>query len=168
MLKVGSKIWGCMCLAISGCAINENGLTRIRYFENASSYLLTQDSWGGLISTRQADGGLTLGHAERLFIYPKPGKKPQLSLEEILQLSSRSEFEREIEAQNVDLTDVRPYAWMEQNQGIMLHANPLKTGISAGLELRSVIRLPADFDGVFMVRYLEDGRIESVIYEPRK
>lgn len=168
MAKALFWIIGVLIVSITGCAVNDKGLVNVRYFENESSYLLTQESWGGYLSSRQADGGLTLGHAERIMIYPKPGNKSGLSINELLQQSTGYVFDKEIEAKDVDLKDVQPYAWIEKNQGVMFHANPIKTGISVGMESRSAIRLPADFDGILMFSYREDGTVEAVIHETSK
>ena len=161
-------IIGTLIISVNGCAVNDKGLVNVRYFENESSYLITQESWGGYLSTRQADGGLTLGHAKRTMIYPKPGNKSGLSLDELSQQLAGSVFDKEIEAKDADLKDVQPYAWIEKNQGLMFHANPIKTGFSVGMESSSVIRLPKDFDGVFMFNYREDGTVEGVIHEMSK
>lgn len=161
-------IIGVFFISATGCAVNDTGLVKVRYFENKTSYLLNQESWGGYISTRPADGGLTLGHSERILVYPKPGNMPNLSLNELLQQSAGSVFDKEIEAKNVDLKAVQPYAWIEKNQGVMFHANPIKTGFSVGMESLSAIRLPADFDGILIFSYREDGTVEAAIHETSK
>jgi hypothetical protein len=161
-------MFGCLLILCTGCSINDTGLINNRYFENETSYLMVHEAWGGYISTRQADGGLTLGHAKRFLIYPKPHNQTGVSMDEFLKHAKYHGFEREIEEKDVDLMDQQPYAWIEKNQGIMLHTNPLKTGVSGGMESRSVIRLPDDFDGVFVFSYQRDGRIEAGIYEPSK
>lgn len=168
MAKEQFWIIGVLLISVTGCAVNDNGLVSVHYFENKSCYLLTQESWGGYLSTRQADGGLTLGHAKRIMIYPKPGNKSGLSINELLQQSTGYTFDKEIEAKDADLKDVQPYAWIEKNQGIIFHANPLKTGISGGVESRSVIQLPVNFDGVFMFGYRDDGTAEAFIHETSK
>ena len=168
MAKALFWITGVLIVSITGCAVNDKGLINVRYFENKSSYLLTQESWGGYLSTRQVDGGLTLGHAKRTLIYPKAGNKSVLSIDELLQQSAGSDFDKEIEAKDADLKDVQPYAWIEKNQGVMFHANPVKTGFSVGMESSSVISLPSDFDGILMFNYREDGTVEAVIHETSK
>ena len=166
MAKALFWIIGVLLIPATGCAVNDKGLVRIRYFENESSYLLTQESWGCYLSTRQADGGLTLGHAKRTLIYPKPGSnKSGLSINELLQQSTGYGFDKEIEAKNADLKDVQPYAWIEKNQGVMFHANSIKTGFSVGMESSNAIRLPRDFNGIFMFSYREDGTVKAVIHE---
>jgi hypothetical protein len=65
---------------VSGCAINDKGFTQLRYFENATSYMTKQNTWGGFISTHSSDRGLTLGRAERIKVYPKMTKNAQLPL----------------------------------------------------------------------------------------
>jgi hypothetical protein len=161
-------IIGISVILINGCAVNDIGLVRVRYFENKSSYLLTQESWGGYLSTRQTDGGLTLGHTKRIMIYPKTGYNSGLSINKLLQQSAGYVFDKQIEAKEVDLKDAQPYAWIEKNQGIMFHANPIKTGFSVGMESSNVIRLPRNFDGVFMFNYREDGTVEGVVHETSK
>lgn len=168
MIHVQFSIIAAFVLSVAGCAINDRGVVSAHYFENESSYLLTLESWGGYLSTRQADGGLTLGHVERIFIYPKPGKKSALSIDDLLQQSTGYGFDKEIAAKDFKLKDMQPYAWIEKNQGLIFHANPLKTGLSAGMESRRVIRLPQDFDGIFMFNYHEDDGIEAIIQETSK
>lgn len=168
MAELQFWIIGVIFLSISGCAINDKGLVNVHYFENESSYLVTQESWGGYLSSRQADGGLTLGHTKRTLIYPKPGNKSSLNIDELLQKSIGFTFDKEIEAKDADLKDVQPYAWIEKNQGIMFHANPIKTGFSLGMESSNTIRLPSNFDGIFMFSYREDGKVEAVIHETSK
>ncbi|MXS83811.1 hypothetical protein ABD07_12030 [Nitrosomonas oligotropha] len=63
-----------------GCTINDKGFTQLRYFENATSYMTKQNTWGGFISTHSSDRGLTLGHTERIKVYPKMTKNAQLPL----------------------------------------------------------------------------------------
>lgn len=165
-----ARFWliGTLIVLFTGCAVNEKGLVSVRYFENESSYLLTQESWGSYLSTRQADGGLTLGHAKRMMIYPKQGSKSDLSVDELLQQSTGYTFEKEIEAKDVDLRNVQPYAWIEKNQGIIFHTNPLKTGFFGGVESRSVIQLPTDFDGILIFVHRDDGTVEAFIHETLK
>lgn len=116
MAKAQLWIFGAL---LAGCAVNDMGLVNVRYYENESSYLLTRESWGGYLSTRQSDGGLSLGHAERIMIYPKPGNQFGLSINELLQQSTGYAFVKEIEVKDVDLKNVQPYAWIEKNQGII-------------------------------------------------
>jgi hypothetical protein len=168
MTKAPFRIIGALLIPITGCAVNDNGLVNVHYFENESSFLVTQESWGGYLSTRQADGGLTVGHAKRTMIYPKPGNKSGLSLDELSPQLAGSVFDKEIEAKDADLNNAQPYAWIEKNQGLMFHANPIKTGFSVGMESSSAIRLPSDFDGILMFNYREDGKVEAVIHETSK
>jgi hypothetical protein len=167
MAKARLWIIGALLIPVTGCAVNGKGFVNVHYFENESSYLVTQESWGGYLSTRQTDGGLTLGHAKRTLIYPKPGNNSSLSINELLHQSAGSDFDKEIEAKDVDLKDLQPYAWIEKNQGVTLHANPIKTGFSVGMESSNAIRLPSDFDGILMFNYREDGTVEAVIHETK-
>lgn len=168
MAKTASLPIGAVSLLIAACAINEQGLVRVRYFENGSSYLISHESWGGYLSTRQADGGFTLGHAERIMIYPKKLNRSGLNLDELVGQATGRIFSREITANAAELKGSKPYAWIEKNQGIMFHANVIETGFSIGIESRSAIRLPADFDGIFIVGYRDDGTVEAVIDEASK
>ncbi len=147
-------------LMITGCAINNKGLTQLQYFENETSYLSTQKTWGGYISTDHADRGLTLGHSERVKIYPKLTKEKELPIRELIQQVESSDY-LEVSASEIDLGDIQPFAWVEKNQGVMFHANPTKVGFSVGVESRSVLRLPPEFDGIFMFHRYEDGNIKA-------
>lgn len=168
MTKARFLIIGALQLLFTGCAVNDKGLVNVHYFENESCYLLTQESWGGYLSTRQTDAGLTLGHTKRIMIYPKQGIKSDFAINKLLGQSIGSSFDKEIDAKDVDLKGVQPYAWIEKNQGIIFNANSLKTGFSAGTESRDVIRLPEEFDGIFMFGYRDDGTAEAVINETQK
>ncbi len=161
MTKFLVGMLGSLLISLSGCAINDKGFVSIRYFENKSTYRISYESWGGYLSTRSADGGLTLGHAERILIYPKHANQPEISVDELLQEAMAADLEHEIEFGNLDIEDAQPYAWIEKNQGIVFHVNSMKTGISAGVETRSVMRLPVDFDGIFVFRYRTDGTVEA-------
>lgn len=149
-------------LLTTGCAINDMGFTKLRYFENETSYLTTQKTWGGFVSTHSSDRGLTLGHAERIKVYPKMTKNAQLPLDQFLQQTDSSDFvEKSIKEMNLE--NLQPFAWFEKNQGVMLHANSLKIGLSAGIEARNVLRLPPDFKGTFIINRDPDGSIKADI-----
>lgn len=145
---------------VTGCAINDKGFTQLRYFENATSYMTKQSTWGGFISTHSSDRGITLGHAERIKVYPKMTKNAQLPLDQFLQQTDNSDFV-ERDTKEMSLEDMQPFAWFERNQGVMLHANSLKIGLSAGIEARNVLRLPPDFEGVFIINRDSDGSIKA-------
>lgn len=144
----------------TGCAINDKGFTQLRYFENATSYMTKQNTWGGFISTHSSDRGLTLGYAERIKIYPKTRKNAQLPLDQFLQQTDSIGFvEKSTEGMNLE--NLQPLAWFERNQGVILHANSLKIGLTAGIESRSILRLPSDFEGTFIINRDMDGRIKA-------
>ncbi len=144
----------------TGCAINDKGFTQLRYFENATSYMTKQNTWGGFISTHSSDRGLTLGYAERIKVYPKMTNNAQLPLDQFLQRMDNSDFV-ESSTKEMNLENLQPFAWFERNQGVTLHANSLKIGLSAGFESRSTLRLPPDFDGTLIVHRDPDGSIKA-------
>ncbi|WP_297326014.1 hypothetical protein [Nitrosomonas sp.] len=149
-----------LILLITGCAINDIGFTRLRHFENETSYMTTQKTWGGFISTHHSDGGLTLGQAERIKIYPKLEKNTQIPIDQFLQQVDGNDFV-EISTKEINLGDAQPFAWFEKNQGIMFHANPMKIGFSAGIESRSVLRLPLSFNGIFIINRDQNGTVKA-------
>lgn len=151
-----------LILLMTGCAINDKGFTQLRHFENETSYMTTQKTWGGFISTHSSDRGLTLGRAERIKVYPKMTKNVQLPLDQFLQQTDSSDFV-ERDTKEMSLENLQPFAWFERNQGVMLHANSLKIGLSAGLEARNVLRLPPDFEGVFIINRDLDGSIKASV-----
>jgi len=145
---------------VTGCAINDKGFTQLRYFENATSYMTKQNTWGGFISTHSSDRGFTLGYAERIKVYPKMTNNAQLTLDQFLQQTDNSDFV-ESSTKEMDLENLQPFAWFEKSQGITLHANSLKIGLSAGVEVRNVLRLLPDFEGVFIINRDPDGSIKA-------
>ncbi len=149
-----------LTMLVTGCAINDKGFTQIRYFKNETSYMTTQKTWGGFISTRHSDRGLTLGHAERIKVYPKLTAGAHLPADKFLQQVESSDF-MEISTKEIDLENLQPFAWFEKNGGIMFHANPIKIGFSAGIESRSVLRLPPDFDGIFIINRDQNGIVKA-------
>ncbi|MBX3616873.1 hypothetical protein [Nitrosomonas sp.] len=58
-------------MQVTGCAINDIGFTKLRYFENETSYLTTQKTWGGFVSTHSSDRSLTIVHSGLRFIPKK-------------------------------------------------------------------------------------------------
>jgi hypothetical protein len=155
-------------ILLVGCAINDIGLVSTRYFENTTSYLLIQEAWGGFLSTRANDGGLTFGHAERIMIYPKVATKSDANINQILHLSDINGFKQEIDTEHIDLDHIEPFAWIEKNQGLIFHTNKFKTGVLAGTDNRSTISLPANYNGVFIFNYQDGGTIQAYIQESQK
>ena len=148
-----------LLITIAGCAVNDKGLMKLQYFENETSYLRLQKSWGGYLSMRHVDRGLVLGHTDRIMIYPKLRNKNNLTIEEFFRQVDNDDFV-EIGVKDIDTKNMQPFAWVEKNKGIMFHANPLKIGLSAGIESRSILRLPVDFEGIFVIKQYEDGSVK--------
>lgn len=149
-----------LIMLVTGCAINDKGFTRLRYFENETSYMTKQKTWGGFISTHASDGGLTVGQAERIKVYPKLGKNAQLPIDQFLQQVDGKDFV-EIDPNEINLENTQPFAWFENNQGVMFHVNPNKIGFSAGIESRNVLRVPLDFNGIFMINHDQNGAVKA-------
>ena len=147
-----------------GCAINDTGLVKLRYFENDSVRMISKESWGGYLSTHNTDAGFTLGHAERTLIYPKNKKIVELSLDELLTKVEQDQF-IEITNKEMNYPDNKPIAWITNNQGLMLHTNQFRLGISLGIESRNVIRLPRDFNGIFVFHSTSDGKFKAYFQE---
>lgn len=149
-----------LIMLIAGCAINDHGFTRLRYFENETSYMTTQKTWGGFISTHSSDRGLILGHTERIKVYPKLTKNVQLPIDQFLQRVDGTDFV-EISTKETNLENLQPFAWFEKNQGVMFHANPMKIGFSAGIESRNVLRIPLNFNGIFIINSNQNGTVKA-------
>mgnify|MGYP003397030451 CR=1 FL=1 len=149
-----------LIMLITGCAINDAGLTKLRYFENGTSYMTTQKTWGGFISTHHSDRGLTLGRAERIKVYPKLVNNAQLPIDQFLQQVDSNDFV-EISNKETNLENLQPFAWIEKNYGLMFHANPVKIGFSAGIESRNVLRVPLDFNGTFIINRDQNGTVKA-------
>lgn len=151
-----------LLIFIAGCAINDKGFIKLQYFENDTSYLRTQTSWGGYLSTRYADRGLVLGYTDRVMVYPKLKHSTNLTVEELLRQVDNSNFV-EINVKDIDINEMQPFAWVEKNKGVMFHANPLKIGMTAGVESKSILRLPPGFDGVFIIKHHKGGEVKAGI-----
>lgn len=149
-----------LIMLITGCAINDMGFTRLRYFENETSYMTTQKTWGGFISTQHSDRGLTLGHTERIKVYPKWVKNAHLPIDQFLQQVDSNDFV-EVGSKETNLENLQPFAWIEKNYGFMFHANPVKIGFSAGIESRNVLRVPLDFNGTFIINRDQNGTVKA-------
>jgi hypothetical protein len=147
-------------MMMSGCAINDKGFTQLRHFENKTSYMTIQKTWGGFISTRHSDRGLTLGHTERIKVYPKLAKNAQLPIDQFLQQVDSNDFV-EISNKETNLENLQPFAWIEKNYGLMFHANPVKIGFSAGIESRNVLRVPLDFNGTLIINRDQNGTVKA-------
>ena len=85
-----------------------------------------------------------------------------LSIEKFLQQINDNDFV-EISTDEISFEKKKPYAWFEKNRGVVVHANSLKTGLFAGIESRSILRLPPDFDGIFLITRDHAGSIKAGI-----
>ncbi len=149
-----------LIVLIAGCAVNDKGFVKLRFFENETSYLRTQKSWGGYLSTDHINRGLVLGRMNRVMVYPKFSKDADLPIEELLQQVDDNDFV-EINAKDIDLKNREPFAWIEKNQGVMFNANTLKIGVSVGVESRKILRIPPNFEGIFIIKHDEDGGVKA-------
>ena len=149
---------------LSGCAIDNYGLVNVRHFENETVHMISKESWGAYLSTNNADAGLVFGHMKKILLYPKNSSSSELGLDNLLTTAQQDQF---IEKENdkLDVFNTRyPIAWITNNQGLIFNANQLKLGITLGLESRDAIRLPRDFEGVFVFKYSTDGKVQANFY----
>ncbi|MDD5273433.1 MAG: hypothetical protein PHU14_12020, partial [Methylovulum sp.] len=113
-----------------------------------------------------ADAGWTLGHTRRLTVYPKATTPAGLTLDSLLQHPDSAAFSQEIPADPALLQHLRPYAWSETSQGLGIHANAHKIGVSLGVGSRQIVHLPEDFDGVFLFQYQDGGTAKAAAIRP--
>jgi hypothetical protein len=152
-------------LPLAGCAIDDIGLVKVRHYENRTMHMVSKEAWGAYLSTSETDGGLVFGHAERLFVYPKNRPLTKIDLEQILSGPKQNRF-REIEEINFEpLLMQSPVAWISNNQGLIVNANPQRVGFAIGLESRDVVKLPGDFNGIFIFGYNSAGIVNG-LYSP--
>ena len=149
---------------LNGCAINETGVVKLRYFANDSVCMISKESWGAYLSTDSTNAGLTLGHAEVIQFYPKHNHSLKLGLDEILKKAQDDQLIeiRETEWGNPDKEAI---AWISNKQGLMLHTNQFRLGFSMGIEKRHAIRLPREFNGIFTFRSIADGKFNAFYRE---
>lgn len=146
-----------------GCSINNVGFVSERYFENETSYLVTREAWGGSLSTKNYNGGLALGHRKITLAYPKDSSSDSVDYQDLARQVVQIPTATEIDGKSVKLEGVDPYAWLENNQGLVFNANRFKFGFSLGLDSRNVLVLPPDFDGVVLMNQGMDGNLKATI-----
>lgn len=149
---------------LSGCAIDNFGLVKVQHFENETVHMISKESWGAYLSTNNADAGLMFGHMKRILIYPKNPSSSELHPDNLLTTVQQDQF-IETENDNLDAFNTRsPIAWIANNQGLIFNANQLRIGMTLGLESRDAIRLPRDFEGLFVFKYSSNGKVQAYFY----
>lgn len=150
---------------LSGCAIDNFGLVKVQHFENETVHMISKESWGTYLSTNNADAGLMFGHMKRILFYPKHLSSSEFHLDNLLITTQRDQF-IETENDNLDAFDTRsPIAWITNNQGLIFNTNQLRIGITLGLDSRDAIRLPVDFEGLFVFKYSSNGKVQAYFYQ---
>ena len=145
----------------SGCAIDNFGLVKVQHFENETVHMISKESWGAYLSTNNTDAGLMFGHMKRILLYPKNPSSSELRLDNLLTIVQQDQFIA-TENDNLDAFNTRsPIAWITNNQGLIFNTNQFRLGITLGLESRDAIRLPRDFEGVFVFKYSSDGQVQA-------
>ncbi len=152
-----------ICL-LNGCAINDIGTVKLRFFANESVRMVSKESWGAYLNTDSSNAGLTLGHAEVILFYPKHNNSLELELDELFTKIQQAQL-MEITEKEWSIPDMEPIAWISNKQGLMLHTNQFRLGISLGIDKRHVIRLPRDFNGIFAFRSTADGKFKAFYHE---
>lgn len=163
MVKLRSVIVNLALSYLGGCSINEQGFVSQHYFEGSSSYLVTQEAWGGILGTQSCNAGMAIGHRKITLIYPKYSIDTPAIYLDLIKTNGRSESLIEIDRESIKLDDIEPYAWIETSQGIVFHANKFKFGISLGLNSRRVLALPSNFDGTVLLTQSADGNIKAAL-----
>jgi hypothetical protein len=168
MMQAGDKILLAMAIFLlsSGCAVNDVGFVSVHNFENESCYLHTINSWGGYLSTRASDASWTFGYTRRIMLTPKREPK-KLNIDNISQMTAYFDLNHDIDINDDDLGSRSPYAWIEETYGLILHFNQHKIGITGGAEIRNIVFLPMDFNGIFVFKYHSDGKVEGIIQEDK-
>lgn len=150
---------------LSGCAIDHFGLVKVQHFENETVHIISKESWGAYLSTNNADAGLMFGHMKRMLLYPKNTSSSELPLDNLLTSVQEDQF---IETKNDNLDGFNtqsPIAWITNNQGLIFNTNQLRIGITLGLESREAIRLPSEFEGIFVFKYSSDGKVQTNFHQ---
>lgn len=154
----------CLSLCIvtlNGCALDDIGLVKVRRFENETMFMIRKEAWGAYLSTEAVDGGFMIGHMTRIFLYPKNKDFKEIELSNLFSYFEQDQF-IETQRDKSDMTnDGDPVAWVTNNQGLMLNANTSHVGLAVGQESRDEIKLPNDFNGVFIFNYSSKGKIKA-------
>ena len=146
---------------LSGCAIDNFGFIKVQHFENETVNMISKESWGVYLSTNNADAGLMFGHMKRMLLYPKKPGSSELPLNNILTTVQEDQF-IETKNDNQDSFNTRsPIAWINNNQGLIFNTNQFLLGITLGLESREAIRLPSEFEGIFVFKYSSNGKVQA-------
>lgn len=144
-----------------GCAVDDIGLVKVRHFENETMHMVSKESWGTYLSTESADGGLMFGHMNRIFLYPKNKDFKEIELSNLFSHLDQDQFIEILEHQ-LDIPDKGdPVAWITNNQGLMFNANTSRVGLVVGLESRDAVKLPNEFNGVFVFNYSSNGKVKA-------
>ena len=146
---------------LSGCSVNGVGMVDVQHYENDSIHMVQMEAWGGHLSTNQADAGITLGHAKRLYLYPKDGNMSVSAMSALIPQDDSDKLMPTDTPLSTETGNNRAVAWMTDNEGLTLELNENKIGLALGIQSRRVIQLPREFSGWLLIRHQSDGILRA-------
>jgi hypothetical protein len=159
--RAPAAIGAAALLGAGGCAVNDSGLVTRRYYECETAWIVELEALGFHLTTGALDAGLTVGHSRRTYFIPKQPEGSDradggAAIDVAALVAGRTGEEREPPPGGMARLGA-PVAVDERATGIMLRANEHAVGLTLGVEQRTVLRLPADFEGVVAMRARRDG-----------
>ena len=117
--------------------------------------------------TNSMDAGLTLGYSKRTYIYPKlpsrqRGSEESWDIARILMGHEVTEVDQEQVMRPSLVTDM--VALASKVVGASLALNRTRVGLSLGMQVREMIWLSRDFDGMVLLKYNLENDGETEIY----
>ncbi|MCK5353836.1 MAG: hypothetical protein KAJ63_01855 [Methyloprofundus sp.] len=147
--------------SVTGCAINNTGLIEVKHFENETIHMVKLKTFGGFLSTNEADAGLTFGFTERQYFYPKNKLSMKDGLSNMLLLANKDRLvEQENGQTNIDYSD-KAIAWISNTNGLIFNTNSHKVGLSLGVSKSQMIKLHRNFNGVFIFKYISGNETKA-------
>jgi hypothetical protein len=148
-------------LGAGGCAVNDSGFVTRRYYECETAWIVELEALGFHLTSSALDAGLTVGHSRRTYFIPKRPEESEradrgAAIDVTALVAGRAGEERQPPPGGMARLGA-PVAIDERATGIMLRTNEHAVGITLGVEQRTVLRLPADFEGVVAMRARRDG-----------
>lgn len=154
-------------LAPSSCALNEHGVVRVERFENESAVLLRLTALGAHLVTDFDDVGLTLGYAQRTYVFARGDADPEVSLAMLLDPDRWADGGKLAPGSDGSASGP-PVLRASSVRGMTLDLNTARVGFGIGAAERAALVIPDD-GTVVVVRYRSSGEgLPIVIIHPEK
>jgi hypothetical protein len=147
--------------ALAGCAWNDHGLVRVERLENDTARLVRLDAWGAHLVTGSPDGGLTLGHSQREYLYPRedapPGAAVTFDAAQVMD-EAAARLTPAATAAAPSPSGGPPVVTIVRTGGVSFDLSATRIGLHLGVRSRAMLSIARDADVLVHVRFDSETR----------